>query len=182
MTNEVVHYVPGKGKANKASYLIGTEKIPAAVVTRLLTAIQDQAGAKLDRVFYQSLEKYPAVLDALDTYGLAPADAVAAFIKIRNETEKANAPRQQRASRVQKAAEAFAKSICKRFKGSPVEVVDAFFEMVTKPEFRKETLDVVSAFEKNFGHSSLGHIKTSNRKGNPAAQKAIKKHREQKKK
>ena len=52
-----IYYVPGKGKTNKAAYLVGTEKVPAAVITRLLTALQDQTGAKLDRGFYQGLEK-----------------------------------------------------------------------------------------------------------------------------
>jgi len=172
-----IHYVPGKGKTNKAAYLVGTEKVPAAVITRLLTALQDQAGAKLDRMFYQGLEKYPTVLDTIDTYQLTPADAVAAFTKIRSENEKAQAPKQQRASKTEKAAETFAKGICKRFKGSPEEMVGAFLEVVSKPEFRAEAVDVISAFQKNFGQSSLGFIKTSNRKGNPAAQKALAKRR-----
>jgi hypothetical protein len=124
------------------------------------------------------MERYPAVLDAIDTYGLTPTDAIAAFTKIRDENEKARAPKQQRASKVEKAAETFAKGICKRFKGSPEEMVDAFLETVAKPEFKKEVVDVIAAYQKNFGQSSLGFIKTSNRKGNPAAQKALKKRRE----
>jgi hypothetical protein len=176
MTNPI-HYVPGKGKGTKAAYLVGTEKVPAAVITRLLTALHDQTGAKLDRMFYQGLEKYPAVLDAIDTYGLTPTDTVAALAKIRDENEKARAPKQQRASKVEKSAETFAKGICKRFKGSPEEMVDAFLEIVGKPEFRKEAVDVISAYQKSFGTTSLGFIKTSQRKGNPAAQKALVKFR-----
>ena len=120
-----------------------------------------------------------AVLDAIDTYGLTPADAVAAFAKIRNENEKAQAPKQQRASKVERAAEAFAKGICKRFKGSPEEIVDAFLEIVGKAEFKIEAVDVISAYQKNFGQTSLGYIKTSNRKGNQAAQDALAKRRMQ---
>ena len=56
MTTNPIHYVPGKGKNSRAAYLVGTEKVPAAVITRLLTALQDQTGAKLDRLFYQGLE------------------------------------------------------------------------------------------------------------------------------
>jgi len=179
MTNPI-HYVPGKGKANRAAYLVGTEKVPAAVITRLLTALQDQSGAKLDRMFYQGLEKYPAVLDALDAYKLPPSDAVAAFAKIQEENVKARAPKQERTSKVEKAAEIFAKGICKRFKGTPEEMVDAFLEIVAKPEFRKETVDVVSAFLKNHGKSTLGYVKTSNRKGNPKAQEALAKRRQDK--
>jgi hypothetical protein len=108
-----------------------------------------------------------------------PAEAAAAFTKIQQENEKARAPKQERATKVEKAAETFAKGICKRFKGSPEEVVAAFLEIVAKPEFKTEALDVISAYQKNFGQTSLGFIKTSNRKGNPAAQKALAKHRAQ---
>ena len=110
---------------------------------------------------------------------MTPADAVAAFAKIRNENEKAQAPKQQRASKVERAAEAFAKGICKRFKGSPEEIVDAFLEIVGKAEFKIEAVDVISAYQKNFGQTSLGYIKTSNRKGNQAAQDALAKRRMQ---
>lgn len=173
-----INYVPGKGKNNKAAFLVGTEKVPAAVITRLLTSLQDQSGSKLDRMFYQGLEKYPSLLDAMDAHGLTPSDAVAAFVKIRNENEKAAAPKHQRVSKVEKAAETFAKGICKRFKGTPEDVVGEFLEIVSQPEFKKTAVDVISAYQKNFGQSSLGHIKTSNRKGNPAAQKALKRYRE----
>jgi hypothetical protein len=179
MTTNPIHYVPGKGKSNRAAYLVGTEKVPAAVITRLLKALQGQTGGKIDRLFYQGLDKYPSVLDAIDTYGLMPSEAVAEFAKIQQENEKARAPKQERATKVEKAAETFAKGICKRFKGSPEEVVAAFLDIVAKPEFRTEAIDVISAYHKNFGQTSLGFIKTSNRKGNPAAQKALAKHRAQ---
>ena len=91
-------------------------------------------------------------------------------------------PASQRASKVAEAAELFSKGICKRFKGSPEEVVDAFLETVTRPEFKSEAVDCISAFKKNFGESKLGFIKTSNRQGNPAAQKALAKARAGKKK
>ena len=81
-----------------------------------------------------------------------------------------------------RAAELFSKGICKRFKGTPEEVVAAFLETVAKPEFKTEVVDCISAFKKNFGESKLGYIKTSNRMGNPAAQKALAKARAGKKK
>ena len=52
-------------------------------------------------------------------------------------------------------------------------MVDAFLAIVGKPEFKQEAIDVISAYQKNFGQTSLGFIKTSQRKGNPAAQKAL---------
>jgi hypothetical protein len=175
-------FVKGTGKANKAAYLVGAEKVPASVITRLLTALSGLSGAKLDRSFYQGLEKYPAVLDAIDAYGLSPAFAVSSFLKLQEENRPAPNPASQRASKVVRAAELFSKGICKRFKGTPEEVVAAFLETVAKPEFKTEVVDCISAFKKNFGESKLGFIKTSNRQGNPAAQKALAKARAGKKK
>jgi len=43
-------------------------------------------------------------------------------------------------------------------------------------------MDCISTFKKRFGETKLVFIKTSNRKGNPAAQKALAKARASKKK
>ena len=179
---EPIIFVKGTSKANKAAFLVGTEKVPAAVVTRLLTALHDLSGSKMDRAFYQGLAKYPKVLDALDAYGLLPAVAVSSFQKLQEENRPAPNPVSQKATKVARAAELFSKGICKRFKGTPEEVVTAFLELVSKPEFKSEAVDCISAFQRNFGESKLGFIKTSNRQGNPAAQKALAKARASKKK
>jgi len=179
---EPIIFVKGTGKANKAAYLVGTEKVPAAVVTRLLTGLQDLSGSKMDRAFYQGLAKYPKVLDALDTYGLNPTVAATSFKKLQEENQPVKNAASRRPSKVARAAELFSKAICKRFKGTPEEMVDAFLELVVKPEFKAEAVDCISAFENNFGKSALDFIKTSNRKGNPAAQKALAKARAGKKK
>lgn len=180
MANPII-FVKGTGKANKAAYLVGTEKVPAAVITRLLTAIGDGLGSRLDRAFYQGLEKYPKVLDAIEAYGLTPAGAVGSFRKLQEENQVIRTST-QRPSKVVRAAELFSKGICKRFKGTPEEVVDAFLELVAKPEFKTEAIDCISAFKRSFGETTLGFIKTSDRKGNPAAQKALAKARARKKK
>jgi len=179
---EPIIFVKGTGKANKSAYLVGTEKVPAAVITRLLNTLSGLSGAKLDRSFYQGLEKYPAVLDALDAYGLAPAVAVSSFKKLQEENRVVPTLASQRPSKLARAAELFSKGICKRFKGSPEEMVDGFLELVAKPEFKAEAIDCIAAFKKNYGESALGFTKTSNRKGNPAAQKALAKARAGKKK
>jgi hypothetical protein len=179
---EPIIFVKGTSKVNKAAFLVGTEKVPAAVVTRLLNTLQNLTGPKMDRAFYQGLAKYPAVLDALDTYGLSPAVAVSSFKKLQEENRPAPTPASQKATKVARAAELFSKGICKRFKGEPEEMVAAFLELVSKPEFKSEAIDCISAFKKNFGESKLGFIKTSNRQGNPAAQKALAKARAGKKK
>ena len=61
-------------------------------------------------------------------------------------------------------------------------MVSAFIELVAKPEFKTEAIDCITAYEKNHGKTSLGYVKTSNRKGNPAAQKGLAKAREAKRK
>ena len=179
---EPIIFVKGTSKANKAAYLVGTEKVPAAVVTRLLTALHDLTGSKMDRAFYQGLAKYPKILDALDAYGLNPAVAMGSFKKLQEENQPMKSAASQRPSKVVRAAELFSKGICKKFKGTPEEMVDGFLELVSKPEFKSEAVDCISAFKKNFGESKLGFIKTSNRQGNPAAQKALAKARAGKKK
>ena len=179
---EPIIFVKGTGKTNKAAYLVGAEKVPAAVVTRLLKDVQGLSGSKLDRSFYQGLVKYPTVLDALDAYGLSASVAVSSFQKLQEENQPVKNVASQRASKIVRAAELFSKGICKRFKGNPEEVVAAFLELVAKPEFKAEAIDCISTFKKNFGESKLGFIKTSNRKGNPAAQKALAQARAGKKK
>jgi len=171
--SEPIIFVKGTGITNKAAYLVGTEKVPAAAITRLLTTLKGLSGTKLDRAFYQGLEKYHSVLDALDAYGLSPTVAVATFHRLQEENRPVRNVTRQRPSKLVKAAEFFSKGICKKFKGTPEEVVDAFLEMVAKPEFKSEVVDCISAFKNNFGESKLGFIKTSNRKANPAALEAL---------
>jgi hypothetical protein len=170
---EPIIFVKGTGKTNKAAYLVGVEKVPAAVVTRLLSSLQALTGSKLDRAFYQGLDKYPQVLDALDAYGLSPAVAVGSFKQLQEVNQPVRTPGVQKATKIARVAELFSKSICKRFKGTPEEIVDGFLELVSKPEFKKEAVDCISSFQRDYGESTLGFIKTSNRKGNPAAQKAL---------
>ena len=56
---EPIIFVKGTSKVNKSAYLVGTEKVPAAVITRLLTSSSDLSGSKLDRAFYQGLAEVP---------------------------------------------------------------------------------------------------------------------------
>ena len=178
----IIRYVPGSGRSNKAVFLVGSETLPMVVVTRLLNGLNGFSGAKLDRAFYQGLSKYPKVLDVLDSCHMTPEAAIESFKKLQEENRPKKAARGTRPSKIQKTAEVFAKGICRRFKGTPEEMVTSFLEIVAKPEFKKETIDVISAYEKNFGKTNLGHIKTSVRKGNPAAQKALAMHRKARKK
>ena len=171
--SEPIIFIKGTSKTNRAAYLVGTEKVPAAVITRLLTSLDGLSDKKLDRAFYQGLEKYPSVLDALDVYELTPAVAAEVFQRLQNENRPVANSSSQRPSKLIKAVKVLSKVICKKYKGSPEEVVDAFLALVTKPDFKSEAINCISEFKNNFGVSKLGFIKTSNRKGNSAAVEAL---------
>ena len=179
---DLISFRKGTGKTDRAVYLVGTKTIPAAVITRLLPSLKDLSGAKLDRSFYQGLEKYPEALDVLDGHQITPAVAVEQLKVLQSEAKPIRGKSGQRVSKAVKTAELFSKGICKRFKGTPEEMVSAFIELVAKPEFKTEAIDCITAYEKNHGKTSLGYVKTSNRKGNPAAQKGLAKAREAKRK
>jgi len=175
-----ISFKKGTGKTDRAVYLVGTKTIPAAVITRLLRNLVGLSGPKLDRSFYQALEKYPEALDVLDGLAITPAVAVEKFQALQKESkpEVSN----KRVSKAVKTAELFSKGICKRFKGTPEEMVTEFLKTVSGDDFKKEAIDCIAAYEKTNGKSKLGFIKTSSRTGNPAAQKALAKARASKKK
>lgn len=180
--SEVITYVKGTGKQNKAVYLVGAEPIPGAVITRLLTSLHELSGSKLDRAFYQGLEKYPKVLDSLDAHGIAPTAAASMFRKLHLENRPSPTQKSQRPSKVIRVAELVSKAICKKLKGTPTEIAEEFLGITNTVEFKAEVIDCIEAYYKNFGTNNLGFIKTNNRKGNPAAQKALAKKREEDKK
>lgn len=172
-----ISFKKGTGKKDRAVYLVGTKTIPAAVITRLLPSLDGLSGPKLDRSFYQGLEKYPEALDVLDGLAITPAAAVAKLKALQAEAKPIREKSGQRVSKAVKTAELFSKGICKRFKGTPEEMVSSFIELVAKPEFKAEAIDCIAAYERNHGKTTLGYVKTSNRKGNPEAQKGLAKAR-----
>ena len=177
-----IDFKKGTGKKDRAVYLVGTKTIPAAVITRLLPSLVGLSGPKLDRSFYQGLEKYPEALDVLDGLEISPTLAVERFLALQKESRPSKEAPTKKVSKAAKTAELFSKGICKRFKGTPEEMVSEFLDLVAKPEFKVEAIDCISAYAKNHGKTTTGYIKTSARKGNPAAQTALAKARAAKKK
>jgi len=175
--SELINFIKGTSKSDKASYGVGKDKVPASVVTRLLTAVQDASGSKLDREFYRAMAKYGKVLDSLDALGVTPTQAVERFRSLQIENRPAKAEGARRATKVEKVGEAVAKVLCKRFKGSATEIVDEFMQIMKKPEFKAKVAECIDGYETTYGKNALGYIKTSGRKGNPAAQKALAKAR-----
>lgn len=177
---ELINFIKGTSKRDKATYVVGKERVPASVITRLLTAVQDLSGAKLDRAFYQALAKYERVLDSLDALGVSPAEAVERFRDLQAANRPVKTEGARRATKVEKIGEAVAKVLCKRFKGSATEIVDEFMQIMRKPEFKTKVTECIGEYEKTHGKTALGYIKTSGRKGNEAAQQALAKARMEK--
>jgi len=173
-----IEYVLGQGREVKAEYQLGSATVPAGTVTRMLNALTGKTGSALTRAFYQGFVKYSEFLDALDKENISPVEALAELQALR--PVKVQVVR-QRASTAAKAAETFAKGICKRFSGdTPAELIKAFRLMVMDEDFSKELTSQLASYLGEYGTSN-GHIKTSNRKANPKALAALAKARGEKK-
>ncbi|WLT30297.1 hypothetical protein [Geothrix sp. PMB-07] len=172
-------YEKGTGKENKAEYKLGRASVPASVMSRIFKEAEDKPDFKQAFILYGKLEKnYVSFLEALDKAGIEYFQALTMMKEIRPVKSQRTG---QRAGKAEKTVEAVAKSICKRFKGSPIEMVEAFLTVVNSREFHSEVTDIISAYQKNFGKSALGFTKTSARKGNPNALRALEKFRKNKK-
>ena len=79
----------------------------------------------------------------------------------------------ERTSKVGVLAKLVYKTICKRFKGTPSQIVQAFKTAVLENEFEEEVLHLIETSKAAHGESPTGHIKTSARKANPKALAAL---------
>jgi hypothetical protein len=175
---DLFSYHTGVGKENKAAYKIGKVEIPAAVISRLIKEVEGKPENRQNHIIYAALEKkYSKFLDAVEAAEMDYSEALSAMVAIKPKKAVSTSGR---ASKVEKAAELFSKVICRRFKGTPEEMVSGFLETVNKPEFKAEAMDCIKSYIKSFGQVD-GKVKTSNRKGNPAAIKALAKARAAKK-
>ncbi len=172
-------YIKGTGKSDKAEYRFGKISIPAAVITRLESEIAGKPEARQNHIIYAALEKkYSAFLDAVEAAEMEYSEALSAMVAIK---PKKSVGTGQRATQVEKNAETFAKGIAKRFKGTPEEMVMQFQVAVATETFKAEAIDILTSYQKQFGTGPTGYIKTSSRKGNLAAIKALAKARASKK-
>ena len=177
-TKNTLSYIKGAGKAvgdKKAEFKLGQASVPAAVVSRIIKEVKSKPEARKSFIIYNMLEKkYGTFLEALDAAGL---DYVEALNQMEGLKPKASGGTGLRAGKTEKTAEALAKAVCKRFKGTPDAMVKAFEEMVKKPDFQKELSDIITNYQQRFGtrpaKKGIGYTKTSSRKGNPKAIKAL---------
>ncbi len=177
--NNLFSYIKGTGKSDKAEYRLGRVSIPAAVITRLEAEVAGKPENKQNHIIYAALEKkYSDFLDAVEAQEMEYSEALAAMVSIKPKKSVATG---QRASAATKNAEAFVKGIAKRFKGTPEEMVMQFQVAVASEGFKAEAIDILSSYLKQYGKGPTGFIKTSGRKGNLAAIKALAKARASKK-
>lgn len=161
-----ITFHPGSGVKDKAEYRLGKGKVPMSVITRLVKSLAGKTGSALDRVFYQGLAKYEAFLEAMEAANISPTDALKTFSALK--------PAKVGKLRLEKEAEGVAKILAKKYSSlAPVEMVEKFLATVSKPEFKEEVVNLLKSYEKQFKRNPLGRIRTSNRKANPKAIKAL---------
>lgn len=161
-----ITYHPGTGVKDKAEFRLGKAKVPASVVTRMLNAVAGKMGVGLDRVFYQSLAKYGSFLEAMESGNITPEDAVKLFASLK--------PVKGGKLRIEREAEGVAKILARKYANvSPEEMVEKFVATANKAEFKKEVVDILKSFERQFKRNAFGRIKTSGRTGNSSAIKAL---------
>lgn len=172
-------YIPGTGKGAKAEYKIGKAFVPAAVISRLEKELVGQPEHKKSMIFFSRLEKkYGKFLEAVDAAKIDYVTALGMMAEVKPRKSQSTGVR---ASKVSLTVKALSKGICKRFKGTPEEVIDGFLLAVNDPEFKKEALTTIKGYKKEFGLDSQDHIKTSNRVASPKALKGLAESRAKKK-
>lgn len=171
-----ITYHPGAGKKEKAAYWLGRTFVPASVMTRITQAAEGKSEQSKAGLFYSKLvKKYKHFLEAMDVVGMTYTEALAQVIALKPVKKTGGAG--IRAGKTEKTAEAMAKAVCKRFRGTPAEIVASFETMVSSDEFKKELTGIIAAYQKQYGtkasKTGVGFTKTSSRTGNPKAIKAL---------
>jgi len=171
-----ITYTEGTGRTDKAKFHIGKAAIPSSMVTKLLKKVEGKTGSTLDRIFWTSIPKHAAFIEAMDANNITPAEAVQAF-KVLKPAKVAKAP--GRAAKGSGFASVLAKMICRRLVGDkPEQLYMNFLEQVSKPEFSELVIGMMAKAAEEHGTSPSGHIKVSKRKANPNALNALKEARE----
>lgn len=176
-----ITFNPGTGTKDRAAFNLGRASVPAAVISRIIHEVEGKNDQRKAAVLYGKLEKkYSAFLEAMDNANLDYVTALDQMVAAK--PEKVTGGTRTRVGKVDKTAAALAKGICKRFKGTPEEMVAEFLTVVVLPEFQTKTIELVKGFQSDFGMNKFGFTKSSKRKGNAQGPAAMKKGREAKKK
>lgn len=167
-----IKFVKGSGgKGDKASYMVGKTVVPTSVITRIEKACEGKSEQRQGFIIYSALEKkYTPVLEAIDNLKLTYQEALKQMVSLKPVKAKGAGVR---VSKLVKTVESIAKGVSKRFKGTPKEIVASFVALAGEAAFQNELEGILEAYQKQNGLSPTGHIKTSSRKANPTAMKAL---------
>ena len=175
-----IKFIKGAGKGDRASFVVGKTVVPVSVISRVEKACEGKLEQRQGFIIFAALQsKYAPALEAIDKLGISYPEALKQMVALK--PVKA-AGKSSRAPKLAKTGEAIAKGVVKRFKGSPKEIVASFVALAGDSAFQNELVGILESYQKQNGLSPTGHIKSSNRKANPKAMKALKAARDAKKK
>lgn len=167
-----IKFVKGSGgKGDKASFMISKTIVPASVITRIERACEGKPEQRQSFIIYAALEKkYAPVLEALDNLKMSYPQALKEMSALKPAKATGTGAR---VPKLVKTVEAIAKGVAKRFKGDPKTIVESFVALANEASFQTELVGILEAYQKQNGLSPTGNIKTSRRKANPNALKAL---------
>lgn len=149
-----IKYQQGTGKGNRAVFVCGKATIPAAMISRVLKAIEGKSDSTKTRIFISKLApKHGDFFDAMEKAGISDQKAIQKMAELAPVKEKA-------APRITKEASAVAKMLCRKYSGKTGdEMFAAFLETVNRSEFKALVVELVGESEKKFGRNALGRIR-----------------------
>jgi hypothetical protein len=173
-----IKYQPGTDKSNRAAFVCGKASIPAAMISRVLKAIEGKSDSVRTRTFIAKLApKHGDFFDAMEKAGISDQEAIKQLTELAPVKEKA-------APRITKEASAVAKMLCRKYaKKTPDEMFSAFTETMSRPEFKVLVIELVSEFEKKFRRNPQDRIRVRPERkdlaGNAAKARAGRKKKEE---
>lgn len=149
-----IQYQPGTDKKNRATFLCGKASIPAAMISRVLKAIEGKSDSTKTRIFISKLApKHGDFFDAMEKAGINEQEAIQKMIDLTPVKEQAT-------PRISKEAAAVAKLLCRKYTNkTPDEMFSAFVETVFRPEFKTLVIELAWESEKQFGRNKQGRIR-----------------------
>jgi len=166
-----IKFVKGTGKGDRASFMVGKTVVPVSVISRIEKACEGKTDQRQNFIIFASLQnKYASAIEAIEKLGLSYSEALKQMVTLKPVKATGKGAR---VPKLVKTVEAIAKGVTKRFKGTPKEIVASFVALAGEAAFQDELVGILEAYQKQNGLSPTGHIKTSSRKANPKAMKAL---------
>jgi hypothetical protein len=149
-----IKYQPGTDKTNRAAFVCGKASIPAAMISRVLKAIEGKSDSVRTRTFIAKLApKHGDFFDAMEKAGISDQEAIKQLTDLAPVKEKA-------APRIAKEASTVAKMLCRKYANkTPDEMFAAFVETVSRPEFKALVVELAGESEKKHGRNPMGRIR-----------------------